>query len=1072
MLRVSLLGEFKIACDAAAVKEINAARLQSFIAYLILHSDAPQSRSHAAFLFWPDTNEAQARTNLRNLLHQLRSCLPNADDFIDSDNQTIQWRPDSDFKLDVLEFENAIRDAEKASKKYNLQSVQAGFEKAIALYRGELLPGCYDEWVFPFRDALRQKHLSALEQLSHLMEEKRDYLSAIAYSQRLVQHDPLRESAYQSLIRLHALNNDRASALRVYHVCEKILKRDLDVKPSPATREKYETLLSDEARAHSSISTASYFPIVGREGEWAQMLQAWRALNKSQGPQVVLLCGEAGIGKTRLIEEISQWASRQGFAAANAQCYAAEGKLAYSPIISWLRNRPIMTLEDVWLTEIARLLPEVLSHKRDLPRPGLLTEEWQRVRFFEALSRAVLQQSQPFLLAIDDLQWCDQDTLDWLHYLIHYDRNARFLIVAGFRPEEIERGGSLEKFLRLLRTRGWVTEIHLPPLDEKATQTLASHITGVEIANDTAQFLFRQTEGNPLFLVEILRTGISMDGELKQEDLRSISPIDPKFEKRSLPLKVHSILMARLAQLSPQALGLAYLAATIGREFSFSLLREASGRNEDFLVNELDELWQKGIIREHGFDAYDFSHDKLRAVAYDSMSVGRRHLLHRQVAQALENIYASSTAPISHLVAAHYERGGLPERAVPYYLQAADNARKIFANHEAKIFLQKGLEILQSIEYFDAEMTGYANNIWEGLGDLFNLSAEHENALEAFRNAQKMMLTSEMIDRARIHRKIAETYREQRHYLKTLDACERAERILGKQPTQDINQWWDEWIDVQIEKVWAFYWSAKWQDLEELVDRISLVVKARANAFSRVRFLKASCLTNLRKYRYFVTEEMLENSRENLATSREYCSLSNQMECLFELGFLHLWRHEFDQAEENLKLSLELTESIGNLAFQTLCLTYLTVLYRFRGRLKEVLNFALRAKQVAETAQMPDYEAAAAANLAWFNWRKGDLIEAERLSREALNIWQNSPLVYPFQWMALWPQIGFAMAENRGEDVNGLFQKLLAPTQQILPEELDKAIKKAIQDRGLINQEESLVIQKQVEYLAKSMGYL
>jgi DNA-binding SARP family transcriptional activator len=1072
MLKISLFGEFSIKADKGVIKGIFPQRVQSLLAYLVLHADAPQNRSHLAFLFWPETNEKQARTNLRNLLHQLKRALPMGETYIDSNNLTIQWRPDSEYVLDVKTFKNAISDAETASRNYELENFRQELEKAIAVYQGDLLPNCYNDWITPLRESLRHAYITALEQLIHLLEEKQDYISAIDHAQRLIQYDPLLESTYQCLIRLHALNNDRASALRVYHNCETILRRELDVEPSPLTREGYQKLLSNEARPYSSQSTTSYFPVVGREHEWSQMRNAWRALNQKKGPSILILSGEAGIGKTRLIEEMSQWVSRQGFANASSRCYSVEGKLAYSPIITWLRSQEHLGLDDIWLTEIARLLPEITSSKPGLPKPGLLTEEWQRTRLFESISRAILQIKQPFLLTIDDLQWCDQDTLDWLHFFLHFDRNARRLILAAFRPEEIGKSHPLERFLRALRADGSLGEINLSPLGEGATQKLASVITGVEISQSTGHYLFQQTEGNPLFLVEMLQTGISLGVALESFDSAKRSFVDPRVDTSSLPTRVHSILKARLGQLSQGALDLACLASAIGREFSFNLLLKASGLEEISLVNYLDELWRRRIIREQGVDAYDFSHDKLREVAYEGMSSARRKQFHRQIAKALAAIHTSDLASVSHLVAAHYEHGGLPEQAIPYYLQAAENARKIYANQEAKGFIQKGLKITEAIGSLAGEKNGLVGKLWEALGDLLILSAEHEHALDAFHNARKWVLPSARIDQARLYRKIAETYRDQRDYLKTLEACDQAETLLGKKPHGDFDQWWDEWIDVQIEKVWAYYWSARWQDLEELVDRISLVVKVRASAPSRMRFLKASCLTNLRKYRYFVTDEMLENSKENLAASREYGSLQTQTESLFELGFLYLWRHQLDQAEEYLKDSLALTESTGNLLFHTLCLTYLTVLHRFQGELQKVHDFAMLTIEAAKNAHMPDYTAAAKANLAWLALQKGDLIDAQRLSQEALDLWQESPLVYPFQWMALWPKIGVALAENREEDVRELFRSLLVPTQQILPKDLGEAIQFAVQEHKLISDEDRLLGQGKIVEIAKSMGYL
>lgn len=1071
MLRVLLLGEFSIEYDTVPIKGIQTPRLQSLLTYLILHTDAPQDRSHLAFTFWPDTSEKQALTNLRNLLYKIRFVLPNADSYIEVNPQTMQWLQDSAFTVDTHEFQENIRLAEEASGQLDHQTAQAALKKAIEIYRGDLLPSCYDDWIVPFREELRRKFLNALESLIDLLERGQKYPAAIHYAQLLLDYDPLNELTYQHLIRLFALNNDRASALRIYHVCETVLQRDLEVKPSLATREAYENLLGDEGHFISSQKTPTFFPVVGREQEWAQVLQIWRSAISGRGPKVLILCGEAGIGKTRLLEEMIQWVNHQGITNANSNCYAAEGQLAYAPVIAWLRSQSLSNLEDVWLTEIGRLLPEVLLRRPDLPKPSPWIEEWRREHLFEALSRAILEFKQPLLLTLDDLQWCDRDTLEWLHFLLRFDPKSRLLILGTYRPEEVTVDHPIYSFIQSLQSEGGVVELNLDPLDQGATQTLASYVAGEELSPEITQFLYQQSEGNPLIVVEVLRSGFPIAG-LPENGQALSFPFNTKPVEQDLPLKVYTILKARIGQLSPKALELAWLAAVIGRDFNFSLLMRASGRDENALVNELDELWQRRIVREEGINSYNFSHDKLREVVYQSMSSGRRLLLHRQVAQALEACHRPNPDPVSYQLALHYEAAGLPERAVSYYLMAAEAARNVYANQEARKFIHRGLSILDTMEIFNQEKDQLAEHLWEVLGDLCVLSAETEEALAAYHNAQKRVSPSEKIDQARLLRKIAETLREEQRYAETLTACQQAEVILGNQPSEDVNRWWNEWIDVQIEKVWAYYWLDLWKELEALVERINLVVKVRASGISRMRFLMASCLMNLRKYRYVVSDEMLENSKESFNLSREYGSQQNQMDCLFELGFLHLWRREFDLAEEYLTKSLKLAENTGNVLFQTLNLTYLTVLFRFRNMMKDVANYAARTEKAAEDAHMPDYVAAARANQAWIAWREDDHHKAEQQSCLALEIWQKSPLIYPFQWMAFFPRIGVALAENRHAHVWDLISKILESSQQILPESLDILLRKALRAEEQISFQESLAKLEEAIKEAKFMGYL
>ena len=1072
MLSVSLLGDFCIRYDEKPITDIDTPRLQSLLAYLILHRDAPQSRARMAFLFWPDTTEAQARTNLRNLLHHLRHSLPDAESYLDTSVQTLQWRSDASLALDVADFETALAHAEHFSQLNDSVAVRVALERVIALYDGDLLPSCYEDWIIPKREGLRQAYLNALERLVCLLEEQRDYQSAIQNVQRLLLQDPLHETAYRRLIRLHALNGDRAAALRVYHNCTTILQRELDVEPSPATREIYEQLLGTESRPSATLpATTAFSPLVGREREWMQLLKIWSAVAAGGEPHVAMLCGEAGIGKTRLVEDLLQWTARQGITSANARCYAAEGDLAYAPVTTWLRALPTLPLEDVWLAEVARLLPEVLAQRPDLPKPAALTEAWQRRQLFEALSHAILSNNQPLLLTIDDLQWCDRDTLEWLHFLLRFDREVRLLVAGTYRPEEVGDDHPLVSLLQALRLEKQVTEIDLQPLDEIATHTLAELVAGGEISIEIAQLLYRETEGNPLFVVETVRAGLPV----RDKKLSAEIPADPFPSGVRLPPKVRSVLEARLGQVSPPGRELAGLAATIGREFSFELLAKASGCGEDALVRELDELWQRRIVREHGIDAYDFSHDKLREVAYGRLSVARRRLMHRHVAHALETLRTADLDPVSRQVATHYERAGLPENALPYYLRAAAIARQVYANEEAIVLLQRGLELLKddgSSADWNEGNHELAAHFWEELGDVLELKAQHERALQAYQNAQAHLPHPDRIWQARLLRKTGEVMREQRLYAQTLDACQRAELALGEQPEKDANNWWAEWLEVQVGRVWANYWLAQWPEMEALVHKLQPVVQEHGSATSRMRLLWASCMMQLRRDRYVISPEMLADGNEGLAISQELGNLKTRIEWQFELGFLHLWRRELVEAEKHFQTALELTETSGFVYMRILTLTYLTVLNRFRGQVNGVLDYVLLVQEAAEAAHMPDYVAAAKGNQAWLAWRRRDLPTAEQRGQEALALWRQSPLVYPFRWQALWPLIAVALEQEREDEVWVYIQALLEPTQQCLPDGLNTSLEGALQAKSKDRVGAALLHLNRAIEVAQEMGYL
>jgi len=683
------------------VMGVSTGRLQALLAYLVLHRETPQPRQHLAFLFWPDSTEAQARNNLRQALHQLRHTLPDADRFLYADVTTLCWRFDAAFSLDVANFTSALAMANEAERIANQTAVRAALEQAVNLYRGDLLPSCYDEWIAPERERLREQSLQVLERLIRLLEEQREYTAAIHYAQRLLRYDPLHEDTYLCLMRLHSLNTDRAGALRVYHACATVLQRELEVEPSPAIRDAYERLLRVNVHpvtAHlPALAAAS--PLIGRQPEWEQLQAAWRRAMGGRS-HFALVTGEAGIGKSRLAEELIAWASQQGFATAKTRAYAAEGRLSYGSVTEWLHSEPLRAalagLDPVWLTEVARLLPELLAERPHLPHPEPLTEYWQRQRFFEALARAVLQATQPLLLLFDDLQWCDQETLEWLHYLLRFDPQAQLLVVGTARAEEVGAQHPLTGLWHGLRRLGDVTEIALESLDAAETAELATHVAGRELDLDQIVHLYRETEGNPLFVVETVRAGYVQRIEIEGWRLtaQSRSPIS---NLQSLPPRVRAVIAARLAQLSAPARQLASLAATIGRAFTFDVLARASDYDEDDLVRALDELWQRRIVREQGTNAYDFSHDKIREVAYAEVSPMHRQLMHRRIARALETIYGDDSDRVSGQVAAHYELAGVPDQAVPYYQRAAAVVQRVYANEEAISLLHKGLALLQRL---------------------------------------------------------------------------------------------------------------------------------------------------------------------------------------------------------------------------------------------------------------------------------------------------------------------------------------------------------------------------------------
>jgi DNA-binding SARP family transcriptional activator len=615
-LHIALMGQFRLCWGATAVLHLDTPSQQSLFAYLVLHPDQSHTRQHLAFTFWCASNERQARTNLRKALHHLRHVLPQVDRFLEIDRHAVTWRSNAPYTLDVAEFDAAVAQIHQAAAPAERQR---SLEAAIHAYRGDLLPDHYDDWILAYRETLRRQYLACLTQHVQLLEEAREYAAAVVSARRLLQADPLHEAAYRRLMRLQALGGDRTGALRTYQACAVALQRELRVSPSEPTVAAFWRLLQPPIPPDGRLETR--WPLVGRAQAWSALQTAWQRAARER-PMFVLIRGEAGVGKTRLAAELLDWAARQGIPALHAAGHAPTHRLPYAPIADWLRgaaaHKPLTGLGNTWLREIGRLLPELLIERPDLTPPGPLTEPWQRQRFFAALAQSVLRLPQPLLLFVDDLQWCDLDTLEWFCFLLRFEPRARFLLLGAIREEEMLPHHPLSTLCHDSQHSSSFVQIALGRLEETAVAELAMHVAGRPLdAVQTAQ-LYAETEGVPLFVVEMAGSWAN-NGE---------------WECERLPEKVQALLEERLADLSLMARDLAGLAATIGRSFRFDLLAAVSDVPEVTLVRALDELCQRRILLEQGADAYTFSHDKLRQVAYASLSCARRRLLRDRASAA------------------------------------------------------------------------------------------------------------------------------------------------------------------------------------------------------------------------------------------------------------------------------------------------------------------------------------------------------------------------------------------------------------------------------------------------------
>ena len=707
MLRVSVLGGQQITDDREGGVQVRSSRALALIACLAVHGGVPHARQQIAGLLWPESGDAQALTNLRRELHHLRQVLGDDGSLLVT-ARDLCWVDAPTCLVDVRVFDTERTAALTAAESGDDDAVIGHGTNAIAQYRGDLLPGVYDDWLAEARARLERQCVELCDLVGATRARVGDLAGAATTARRRIELQPLEEVGYRVLMGLQADMGDRAAAVSTYHHCASLLERELSVVPDDATRAVFQRLMTrprtgppaaDDPPAAAGTTAAGMpragrrtagrpgqpgAPLIGRPAELRALCETWQgAVAGRRG--MVLVEGSAGVGKTRLVTEVAELARQQGAVVVAAQCFAAPGRLALAPVADWLRDPAVQaaaaTLEPAWRAEVARLVPDRVAAGHD-PAPGTTADAWQQHRFFEGLARALTAVSRPLLLVLDNVQWCDQETLDFITFCLGLADEGTRLLVAGTVRDDHRRGDrDLMAWAVRMRAAGLLTELSLSPLDAADAASLAQAISGHALGVADTATLHATTGGFPLYVIEAARCGVGDHG----------GPGGPLP-----PGDLSAVLGKRLAQATEPAREIAGLAAAVGTNFSLDLLTEASDLAADGVVAAVDELWRDRILREFG-PGYDFSHDLLREAAYAEVTPARRWLLHRRIAQGLELLHAGDTDAVAAQLAAQYARAGGQAKAVAYYQRAAQVAAARFAHAEAIRLYREALSVIKAM---------------------------------------------------------------------------------------------------------------------------------------------------------------------------------------------------------------------------------------------------------------------------------------------------------------------------------------------------------------------------------------
>lgn len=693
-LRFSLLGS-PTATYGQQSLSIGRSQVRALL-YCLATSLQPVSRELLTFMFWPDTAEGTARRNLTQLLSHLRRALPIADALL-ATSDAIQLDPNLVWS-DTVAFEDLCA-AQDNDDRQHLQD-------ALALYRDAFLSGVsfpqhpeFESWMLGERARFETLYLDTLRTMSAYYADQGHYAEAIQCAQRHLAIDELAEDVHRQLIELYAAAGDRGAALRHYEDCQRILERELGVGPLPETQAVYQRILSGststsiipQPEPHWTTWQGIDTPLVGRDQFLEELERIYQSV-ETDGGQIVLLTGEAGIGKSRLMQDFAnQLQAHDDVLILATAGYESTRSVPYQPIIEALQPllHTMLTVHQVpdgLLMTVAQLFPELRTLHPDLGLATSAEPDQEHSQLFEALRQLLMSASATTLLCIDDLQWTDDVTLAWLSYVVRHLRDSQLLIIGTYRSEEIDAVARLRRELRRL---SMLVELKLGPLaDGEVRQIL--HQMNVPHEQSWSARLQTLTKGNPFFLAETIRM-------LFEKNRFSTATT---ISEETLPLadSVRDVVQTRLGNVSRVGQQILEAGAVLGSIFAFNVIYQVAGRNEMETLDGLDELAAFYLLEEDG-DNYRFHHDLIRSAVYQGLSHWRRKLLHRRAGETLESrLRTDGAGQRSVLVAQighHYVEAGEGAQAIPYLLETGDQARVLYAPDTAIDYYERALLLLE-----------------------------------------------------------------------------------------------------------------------------------------------------------------------------------------------------------------------------------------------------------------------------------------------------------------------------------------------------------------------------------------
>lgn len=1071
-LEIHLFGRFRVFVEGHPLEEteIKGRKARSLLKLVAQRRNSRIARDAALERLWPDLDREAANAQLYKALHHIRKALSSysekGDEWITITDDLIRIDPPGGLVTDAGLFEEMAREGISKGDRSLL-------ERAVSIYPDEFLPmNRYAEWTSLPREHYRQLHLDVLTTLAELCEENNDFSEAAEMLRRALDKEPAMETAHRALMRIFAKKGQPTRAFHQYEVCRENLGEELGIGPSSETvsvlDEIREGKLGKEKKHHGRPSSfpESDPPLIGRSDACRQLEQLLDKIEEGRG-QGLLICGEAGIGKTRMARELGLRARRRDLPFLLGHSGSDDGNVAYGPFIEILddvlHRHP--ELQNELPVELGRLVPSFTVEGEPAPHGDKLAAKGhlfaQVHRFLSKLS-----QEEPAVIVLEDLQSADRGSRQLFYYLLRHIEHLPILLAATLRKEEEESlpeyaGEREEKTVEVIELSPLTYEEHVALLQQGAGNAI--------IGADTSRRIYQLSEGNPLYALELLRHYMENEPAETSDDSGTADPSASAGVR--IPTSLRKVVEQKLEGLSPQARHLLNIAAVIDRRIPYDLLayiwsgEDQSAKQE--LFKALEEVIEVGLLEEEGLD-YSFRHALVQETIYASISRARRRILHKQVAERLIESASGEEVPVEQ-VARHYLAAEDRMKGAKYMIRAGKRAESAYAHEDALERYRKACEVLE--ETADRQAGSMKVEILRRTGDVYRACGQLERSYETYDEAISLAeeYAVEKSGLAELYRRMAVVAIFRTEIERSHKYLEKAFELSAEDPQTQARL-----LITRALHLWHI------NQLEDAYDTGREALELAREAGAKVEISQACEILAITCLPLGRWEEGLEYEREkynqdwspeivvatdahlclweyHLTGDRPFQQARSFMEkiaeqatevgdlrcvavCHYALGTMFLWRGERRRAVRELASSLELHEQVGSPAGMAYSLARKSVLHTLAGGYDLGWQAMQQGLEYAGRAAVRDHCMQRLLGVGlWNRLEAGDLEQARQVIEESETLLEEKAAcgacsleLYP--WMAYYYlQTGqIRHARECAKAVSGLAEKTGNPIGEVI----------------------------------------